>query len=242
MSAYIIRSGNPLNMHLYIDGGQAVEKENTTEARDQTRRKALERTEKSIDIFEERLNDNLRAGKGHFTDIKAELKSSVHWSLRSRQEFANHMRHRGWPIDICETEADLAMARDAQPDYVIILKDSDMMAYHRSRQFKLKFYRKPAQSNSDSIKKSKPKGGRVSSGHQKKPLTDFDKNGLVWSMNWHHPQSSLEIGTVRANVRRVRVKPADIDKDEEDAGGNKHNDGSDVANRKDKESGFYSLS
>ncbi|KAF8923926.1 hypothetical protein BGZ47_004370, partial [Haplosporangium gracile] len=34
------------------------------------------------------------------------------------------------------------------------------------------------------------------------------------------------------------VKPADIDKDEEDAGGNKENDNSDVANRQDKEFRF----
>ncbi|KAF9116080.1 hypothetical protein BGX30_006072, partial [Mortierella sp. GBA39] len=71
----IKRSGNPLNMHLYIDGGQAVEKENTTKARDETRHKALDRTEKSIKVFEERLNDNLRVRKRHFTDVKAGLKS-----------------------------------------------------------------------------------------------------------------------------------------------------------------------
>lgn len=205
----------------------------------------------------------------------------------------------------------------------------------KAKQFKLKFYREPAQTNSVSIKKSKPKGDRVSSGLQKKSLADLDKNGLVRSMNWHHPTSSLEIGTVHANVRRVVmdgvtgtdalteerqevvdclqeaprlaagvkreaqrlighfvemlrdrmdkveeerrvilelmtppqtmielyrlqcrkdsiteaergillsicewVKPADIDKDEEDAGGNKENDDSDVANRQDKEFRF----
>ena len=39
------------------------------------------------------------------------------------------MRHCGWTVDVCETEADLAMAQDAQPDDIIISKDSDMMAY-----------------------------------------------------------------------------------------------------------------
>ncbi|KAG9070416.1 hypothetical protein KI688_009753 [Linnemannia hyalina] len=122
-----------------------------------------------------------------------------------------------------------------------------------------------------SIKKSKPKGDRVSSGIQKKSLADLDKNGLVRSMNWRHPTSSLEIGTVRANVRRAVMdgvagtdaltkerqevvdcfqeaprlaagvkldNPANIDKDEEDAGGIKENDDSDVANRQDKEFHF----
>jgi hypothetical protein len=125
----IERFGTPLNMLLYIDGGQAVEKENTTKARDEARHKALDRTEKSIKVFEERLDDNLRVRKRHFTDVKVGLKSSFHWSLRSRQEFANYMRHRGWTVYVCETEADLAMAQDAKPDDIIISKDSDMMAY-----------------------------------------------------------------------------------------------------------------
>ncbi|KAF9536987.1 hypothetical protein EC957_009129 [Mortierella hygrophila] len=107
-----------------------------TEARDETRHKAPDgteksikvRREKSITVFEERLNDNLRVRKRHFIDVKAGLKSSFHWPLRSRQEFANYMRHRGWTVDVCETEADLAMAQDAQPDD-IVSKDSDMMAY-----------------------------------------------------------------------------------------------------------------
>ncbi|KAF9536986.1 hypothetical protein EC957_009128 [Mortierella hygrophila] len=170
----------------------------------------------------------------------------------------------------------------------------------KAKQFNLKFYRELVQTNSVSIKKSKPKGDRLSSGFQKKSLADLDKNGLVRSMNWRHSTFSLEIDTVRANIRRVVmdrvadtdalteerqvvvdclqeasrlaagvkreaqrpighfcrkdsiteaergillsicewVKPADIDKDEEDAGGNKENDDSDVANWQDKEFRF----
>ncbi|KAG9069614.1 hypothetical protein KI688_010518 [Linnemannia hyalina] len=125
----IKRFGDPLNMRLYIDGDQAEEKMDTAKARDAKRHKALNRTEKSIKVFEERLNSNLRVRKRHFTDVKAGLKSSFHWSLRSRQEFANYMRHRGWTVIVCRTVADLAIAMDAQDIDVIISKDSDMMAY-----------------------------------------------------------------------------------------------------------------
>ncbi|KAG9065426.1 hypothetical protein KI688_002751 [Linnemannia hyalina] len=125
----IKRFGDPLNMRLYIDGDQAEEKMDTAKARDAKRHKALNRTEKSIKVFEERLNSNLRVRKRHFTDVKAGLKSSFHWSLRSRQEFANYMRHRGWTVIVCRTEADLAIAMDAQGIDVIISKDSDMTAY-----------------------------------------------------------------------------------------------------------------
>ncbi|KAF9115689.1 hypothetical protein BGX30_006194, partial [Mortierella sp. GBA39] len=67
--------------------------------------------------------------KRRFTDVKAGLKSSFHWPLRSRQEFANYMRLCGWTVVVCRTEANLAIAMDAQDIDVIILKDSDMMAY-----------------------------------------------------------------------------------------------------------------
>ncbi|KAF8945173.1 hypothetical protein BGZ47_003134 [Haplosporangium gracile] len=125
----IKRFGNTLNMPLYIDGDQAEEKMNTAKARDAVRHKALHRTEESIKVFEERLNDDMRIRKRHFTDVKAGFKSSFHWSMRSRQEFANYMRHHGWTVFVCRTEADLAIALDAQDNDIIISKDSDMMAY-----------------------------------------------------------------------------------------------------------------
>ncbi|KAF9912525.1 hypothetical protein EC991_010612, partial [Linnemannia zychae] len=125
----IERFGNTLNMSLYIDGPQAVEKVNTARTREETRLKALDRTEKSIDTFEERLNNGMKIRKRHFTDIKAGLASSFYWSLTSRLEFSKYMESRGWTVVICTTEADVAMARDAQPNDIIISKDSDMLAY-----------------------------------------------------------------------------------------------------------------
>lgn len=59
------------------------------------------------------------------------------------------------------------------------------------------------QTNSVSAKKSKPKGDKVSSGFQVKLPANLNKKGLMQSMNWNHPTSSLEIGTVCANVRHM---------------------------------------
>ncbi|KAF9333018.1 hypothetical protein BG006_004085 [Podila minutissima] len=73
----------------------------------------------------------------------------------------------------------------------------------KAKQFKLKFYWEPVQTNSVLAKKSKPKGNKVSSGLQEKSLANLDKKGLMRSMNWNHPMSSLEIGTVHANVRHM---------------------------------------
>ncbi|KAK3813748.1 MAG: hypothetical protein J3R72DRAFT_462078 [Linnemannia gamsii] len=53
-----------------------------------------------------------------------DLASAFYWSLSSRQHFAEYMRDLGWT-----TEADVAIAQDAQPGDVVISSDSDMMAY-----------------------------------------------------------------------------------------------------------------
>ncbi|KAF9118159.1 hypothetical protein BGX30_004787, partial [Mortierella sp. GBA39] len=124
----IERFGTKVNMSLYIDGPQAVEKENTAKTREETRHKALDKVEKSLETFEERLNGGMRIRKRHFTDIKTGLASSFYWSLTSRIEFAKYMENRGWTVVVCTTEADVAMARDAQPGDIIISADSDMLA------------------------------------------------------------------------------------------------------------------
>ncbi|KAF9898332.1 hypothetical protein EC991_000244, partial [Linnemannia zychae] len=77
-----------------------------------------------------------------------------------------------------------------------------------AKQYKLKYYRQPAQTtqtSSVSAKKSKSKSDKTSSGRQEKPLSDMDKRDLMRALSWHHPTSSLEIGTVRANAKRVVV-------------------------------------
>ncbi|KAF9125051.1 hypothetical protein BG015_004980, partial [Linnemannia schmuckeri] len=55
---------------------------------------ARDHTEKSIDTFEERLNNGMRIRKRHFTDIKAGLASSFYCSLTSRLEFVKYMENR----------------------------------------------------------------------------------------------------------------------------------------------------
>ena len=39
------------------------------------------------------------------------------------------MKQAGWTVRICDTEADLVIAADCQPDNVVISADSDMLAY-----------------------------------------------------------------------------------------------------------------
>ncbi|KAF9118282.1 hypothetical protein BGX30_004681 [Mortierella sp. GBA39] len=74
----IERFGTKANMRLFINGPQAVEKENTARAREETREKKLVKVKNSLDTFESRLNDDMRIRKNHYTDIKSGLPSSFY--------------------------------------------------------------------------------------------------------------------------------------------------------------------
>ncbi|KAF9117407.1 hypothetical protein BGX30_005524 [Mortierella sp. GBA39] len=125
----IERFGDKLTMVLYIDGPQAEEKKWTAQVRESGREKAQGRVKASLDTFESRIDSSLRIRKQHFIDIKKGLGSSFYWCLESREHFAEHMRGLGWDVRICTTEADVAIAQDAQPKDIIISCDSDMLGY-----------------------------------------------------------------------------------------------------------------
>ncbi|KAF9537310.1 hypothetical protein EC957_008485 [Mortierella hygrophila] len=116
-------------MSLYLDGPQAVEKSATAETRDSKRQKATEKLPDSLDTFEMRINTGSRVRKRHYDDIKKSLGSSFYWSLDSRKDFAQHMTGQGWIAEVCDTEADVKIARDARPWDIIISGDSDSLGY-----------------------------------------------------------------------------------------------------------------
>ncbi|KAG0286082.1 hypothetical protein BGZ98_005234 [Dissophora globulifera] len=70
------------------------------------------------------------------------------------------------------------------------------------------FYQKPYKvppatiDSQTSAKKSKTKVEKVPT-TTRKPLADMDKKGLVHSMAWYHPTSTLDVGTLAANIKRV---------------------------------------
>ncbi|KAG9063258.1 hypothetical protein KI688_004862 [Linnemannia hyalina] len=122
------RLGNHLNMMLYLDGPQPVEKASTAQVREAARMKALDHLSTDVETFETRMEADLRIRKQHFIAIRKNLVSAFYWSLPSRQHFAEYMRGVGWTVILCNTEADVAIAQDAQPEDIVISSDSDMMA------------------------------------------------------------------------------------------------------------------
>ncbi|KAG9067690.1 hypothetical protein KI688_011277 [Linnemannia hyalina] len=125
----VSRYGSSLDMSLYIDGYQAVEKSHTAAEREGVRDRAIERTTTALDTLESRLDNGLRIRKRHFVDVRSGLTSSFYWSRESRLGFAQYMQNAGWTVKVADTEADLAIAIDAEPDDIVISSDSDMMAY-----------------------------------------------------------------------------------------------------------------
>jgi hypothetical protein len=121
--------GHKGNMTLFIDGPQAVEKSLTAQTREAKRSKAMEELSKSLDVYESRLDGGLRLRKQHFVAIRTGFSSSFYWSQESRQNFAKYMQELGWTVVICDTEADVRIAREAQINDIVISKDSDMMGY-----------------------------------------------------------------------------------------------------------------
>ncbi|KAF8906649.1 hypothetical protein BGZ58_006272, partial [Dissophora ornata] len=74
----------------------------------------------------------------------------------------------------------------------------------KMKQFRQKPYKAQpeAPNNQTSTNKSKAKAKKAPT-FTPKPLADMDKNGLIRSMAWHHPTSTLEVGTLSANTKRV---------------------------------------
>ncbi|KAF9132444.1 hypothetical protein BGX30_012655 [Mortierella sp. GBA39] len=116
--------GTVLDMTIYIDEFQAVEKSDASAVREQTRQRALERTSTALDTIESRLTPT--------SESKAPLHRHPCRSLESRLLFVRLLRYmesRAWTVKFVETEADVAIAKDATPQDVIISADSDMLGY-----------------------------------------------------------------------------------------------------------------
>jgi hypothetical protein len=125
----IERYGTQENLILYLDGPPAEEKRATTDLRDKARLKALDDLGSNLDTFDKKLNESSRIRKQLHISIAKGFQKSFYWCLDIRQEFAEHMRHLGWRVQVGPTESDVAIARAAEDGDIVISGDSDMMAY-----------------------------------------------------------------------------------------------------------------
>ncbi|GJJ77569.1 hypothetical protein EMPS_09928 [Entomortierella parvispora] len=116
LEANFLRYGGKDRLILYIDGGAAVEKEETAKKRRANRDKSAEKCYKNLDALEQRVINNQKARKRHFVDVKKSLASLFYWPSSVRQEFIDYLLKAGWTVRICETEADVAIVADCRPE------------------------------------------------------------------------------------------------------------------------------
>ncbi|KAF9271711.1 hypothetical protein BGZ74_005720, partial [Mortierella antarctica] len=60
---------------------------------------------------------------------KTNLTTTFYWTLTMREAFIHYMQEAGWKVWMCETEVDLAIAQDCEPDDIVISANSDMLVY-----------------------------------------------------------------------------------------------------------------
>lgn len=129
LEKHLMKLGTKENLVLYVDGEQAAEKEHANMIREAAREKAAVRCNQSLATLEQRIDDNLRIRKSHFSAVRTSLSSTFKWSFPDRQAFLAYMNQAGWTVRECETEADVAIAVDCKPEDIVISADSDMLGY-----------------------------------------------------------------------------------------------------------------
>ncbi|KAF9079476.1 hypothetical protein BGX27_006380, partial [Mortierella sp. AM989] len=96
LEQHVMRFGGKSNLILYVDGGPAQEKQETTKHRMESRNKAAVKCSESQDILETIINNNIKPRKRHFTDVRTSLAATFYWSSRDRQAFVTYMEQAGW--------------------------------------------------------------------------------------------------------------------------------------------------
>ena len=129
LEKHLLRFGQKSSLILYVDGGPALEKLDTTNRRQETRTKAAEQCIKHLDSLEQTIRSDVKPRKSQFTDVKTSLRATFYWSYEDRRAFVHHMEDAGWMVRLCTTEADVAIAVDCKPGDIVISADSDMLAY-----------------------------------------------------------------------------------------------------------------
>ncbi|KAF9977791.1 Rad2 nuclease [Actinomortierella ambigua] len=125
----ILRLGEKDDVIIYVDGDVATEKESTHEHRSVLQAQSLVAAEDSIKVLDDRLSENKRVTRAMVSKARQDLQAAFVWSPEAKSSFVDFMRERDWHIIICDTEADVEIARNCGLDDVVVTRDSDLLAY-----------------------------------------------------------------------------------------------------------------
>ncbi|KAF8930895.1 hypothetical protein BGZ47_000341, partial [Haplosporangium gracile] len=121
--------GRKEQVRFYVDGMPAAEKQETHTERDQTRQKALIKTDIALSNLESRLIARRRVRKHRLSCASKYLRQAFHWSLEHRPTFAEYISNKDYDIVLCPTEADVFIAAECQPQDGVLSCDNDMIFY-----------------------------------------------------------------------------------------------------------------
>ncbi|KAF9188015.1 hypothetical protein BGZ49_003985, partial [Haplosporangium sp. Z 27] len=125
----IQKIGLKQNLILYFDGAPSTEKRDARNYRLCQREKYLHIARKAMDTLNSRIESNLRVRKHHFIAVAKNLKRAFYWPVESRAALVEYLKQRGWNAIMCHTEADLQIAKDYEPNDVVVTRDSDLLVY-----------------------------------------------------------------------------------------------------------------
>jgi len=120
----------PTNSILYMDGQPSQEKRATNVRRQEIRDKAVRQAELDIIRLEDRVGTKQKMRKQVYFSAKRNLEKAFSWALVAKQSLIEFLLSNGWTVVICETEADVTIARYSQPDDIVVSRDSDLLFYH----------------------------------------------------------------------------------------------------------------
>ncbi|KAG0254341.1 hypothetical protein DFQ27_006905 [Actinomortierella ambigua] len=90
---------------------------------------ALLKADESVRILETRLDARQRIRKHHITNANKSLRQAFHWPLEQRRSFVRFMAGKGYHVVLCDTEADVRIAAECQPEDAVVSCDSDLLFY-----------------------------------------------------------------------------------------------------------------
>ncbi|KAG0020284.1 Elongation of fatty acids protein 2 [Podila clonocystis] len=123
------RLGNQNDIVIYIDGTPPVEKRKTHAERAERRAKALDKAENAISELYHRINSDQHVTKAHFDTADRHLAGSFLWAPEAKESLAKYLRRNKWEVIECDMEADVQIARECQPDDIVVSRDSDFLGY-----------------------------------------------------------------------------------------------------------------
>ncbi|KAF9919719.1 hypothetical protein FBU30_010621, partial [Linnemannia zychae] len=114
---------------IYFDGKPSEEKIATQRQRQQQREKAQSGANNAIDVLRNRVESGHSVRKANFCEVRKFLRRCFKWSTPDRDALIGFLESKGWRVVLCETEADVRIAKFACVDDIIVSRDSDLLVY-----------------------------------------------------------------------------------------------------------------